>query len=707
MTTAQPITVSQAIGIALEHHRAGRLTEAENVYRQVLAVDPVNFDALHLLGVSALQSRRPTEAVDYISRALARDAGNPNAYNNIGEAYRSLEDLPRARAAFEKAIALKPDYFEAHNNLGNVYQSQDRIDEALACYRRALEINPDYPEAHVNLGNVLQERGEWADAIDRYERALDLRPEFAIALNNLGNVYRAQRKLEEALPYYEQAVAADPRYSQAYVNQGHVLLGLGARDAARASFEQALSIDPENPEARWGLTFSELSLVHAIDQPQAEFRAAFSSALGELDRWFDDTRLDEGAQAVGTLQPFYLAYHEENNRGLYGQYGAMCCRLMSRWQSRHNIRPAAGRRNAGPIRLAIVSAQIYDQSVWNAIIKGWCTNFDPQRVQLSIFHLGAAQDQETSIAQSRSSHFTQGGRSLQQWAQAICAQQPDAIAYPEIGMDPMTLRLASLRLAPVQMASWGHPETTGLPTIDHYLSSEMFEPDGADDYYTERLVRLPNLGTSYPALNVPPSDLDLEQLDVDTSVTLFVCPGAPFKYLPQHDHVFVEIARRVSECQFIFFKYVREDLHRQLSNRLEAVFENAGLDLDRFVVFIPWLKRPAFYQLLRSADVYLDTIGFSGFNTAMQAVECGLPIVTCRGRFMRGRFGAAILERLGLAESVATSTAAYVDIAAQLVLNSGTRRSVRQTIEQCREILFDDAAPIRALEDFLAKANKP
>jgi protein O-GlcNAc transferase len=215
------------------------------------------------------------------------------------------------------------------------------------------------------------------------------------------------------------------------------------------------------------------------------------------------------------------------------------------------------------------------------------------------------------------------------------------------------------------------------------------------------------LGTCYSALEVPASELDLGEMGINTDLPLFICPGAPFKYLPQHDHIFVEIARKVRECQFVFFEYARYDLHRQLFDRLNVVFENAGLDFDRFVLFVPWLKRPEFYQLLRCADAYLDTIGFSGFNTAIQAIECGLPIITLRGRFMRGRFGAGILEQLDLPELVAATTTEYVAIAAQCVLNSGHARDIRHRIVLARARLFEDAAPIRALEDFLADASRP
>jgi predicted O-linked N-acetylglucosamine transferase (SPINDLY family) len=705
MSTAAPVTVSQAIAIALEHHRAGRLAEAENIYRQVIAADPKNFDALHLLGVACLQAGRPNEAVRHISDAIALNGEHSHAYNNLGETYRALGDLEDARNAFEKAISLNPDSFQAHNNLGNVYQARERLEEAEACYRKAMALNPNYPEARVNLGNILQDRGEWDDAIEQYEIAIELRPEYGAALNNLGNTLRAQRKLEEALPYFQRAVAADPRHVQALVNLGHVLLALGSRNEAVRHFERALILDPENAEARWALTFSQLALVHAADESQGDFRQAFSTALHELDAWLDEARLEAGSEAVGTLQPFYLAYHEENNRLLLGQYGAMCVRVMRKWQAKRDLHARTRRTDSKRVRLAIVSAQIYDQSVWNAIIKGWCTTLDPSRVEISVFHLGFKQDQQTGIARSSSAHFEYGVRPLNRWAADLHAHRPDVIAYPEIGMDPMSLRLASLRLAPVQIAAWGHPETTGLPTIDCYISADAFEPADADDAYTERLIRLPTLGTHYSPLEVPAMELDHDRLGIDTAVPLYVCPGAPFKYLPQHDHVFVDIARKVGKCRFLFFEYTRKDLHLQLRERMQHVFDSANLPFSRFVTFLPWLRRDAFYALLRGAHVYLDTIGFSGFNTAIQAVECGLPVVTLRGRFMRGRFGSGILERIGLQELVAADAVEYVDIAARIALDPAYRTRVVHAIEDRRGALFDDVTPIRAFEEFLAQAT--
>ena len=310
-------------------------------------------------------------------------------------------------------------------------------------------------------------------------------------------------------------------------------------------------------------------------------------------------------------------------------------------------------------------------------------------------------DAETEAARARVAHFEHGARPLRGWVDAILARAPEVLIYPEIGMDPTTLRLAALRLARVQLAAWGHPLTSGLSTIDGYLSAQAFEPAGADAHYTERLIALPHLGCGYSRLGETPEAFDRGALAGDEP--LLVCPGTPFKYAPAHDWIYPEIARRLAPggCRFVFFVQTPLAASDALADRLERAFSAAGLDLGRHVSFVPKLPRPAFHGLLERADLMLDTLGFSGFNTAMQAIEQGLPIVAREGRFMRARFASGILRRIGMDDWVATSDERYVELAAAMAGDASHRRKARLRIEAARAVLFDDPEPVRALEELL------
>src|SRR6266568_6648391 len=606
----------------------GELDEAVVSYQRALSLSP-DTPATHFrLGNVLVDQGKPREAMACYEKALALKPDLPEAHLSLGNAFKDQGRLNDAVACYERALSLTIDLPSAHVNLGNVLNDQGKSNEAIACYQRALALRPDLPEVHYNLANVLRNLGRLDEAITCYRKAIALKPSLSEAHYGLGDSLMHRGRLDEALGCFRNVLSLEPNRPEAHSNLGNVLKDLGRLDEALACYRKALLLDPDSVEARWSIAMAQIPAVYEADADPGHYRSAFSLELEELERWFNADRVIDGFKAVGVQQPFWLAYQEENNRDLLERYGNLCTRLMGEWFNRQVFTPRGRRDFDGVIRIGIVSHHFRNHSVWNAIIKGWFEQLDRQRFSVHAFYLGVDQDRETLFAQSHASHFEQGGRGLRQWVEAILGQQLDVLIYPEIGMDPITVKLASLRLAPVQVAAWGHPETTGLPTIDYYLSAEDLEPPGAQGNYTEELVTLPHLGCFYRPWQADPARPSLDSLGIGTVSPLLLCPGVPFKYAPQHDGVFTEIARRLGRCRFIFFTHQTRNLSEKLRRRLEIVFARSRLDLGDFVTFIPWQNWPEFHGLLKRADVFLDTIGFSGFNTAMQAVECGLPLVT-------------------------------------------------------------------------------
>lgn len=621
-----------------------------------------------------------------------------------GPAAQATGELQQAEARYRSAVAQSPGDAAAHFMLGNTLAAQGRRHEAIECYRAALRLRREFPEASANLGTALKEEGRLEEAIPCYEDAIRLRPELMEAHFNLGLVFQERGEFGQAMACYEAAVRLRPELPELQYSLGYLYANADRREEALVCFRNALTQDPEYAEARWGQALSQLLAVCGPGDDPTRGRAAFAAELDALERWFHGARIASGARAVGTVQPFRLAYQEEDNRDLMRRYGRLCTRLMSHWARQESIPPPVERRRGEPVRVAVVTRYFASHPVWNAIAKGWFEKLGRGRIVLDAYCLGPADNPEAEFAKAHASHFEQGANSLRQWVDAVRGRQPDVVIYPELGMDPMTLRLASLRLAKVQAVAWGHPETSGLPTIDYYLSAEDFEPSGAQAHYTERLVPLPHLGCYVEASNTAADEPDLQTWGLDASLPILLCPGTPFKYAPGHDAVLARIASRLRDCQLVFFTYRPQELSQRLRQRLEAAFRDAGLDPRAHLRFIPWLSPPAFHGLMRRADVYLDTIGFSGFNTAMQAVECGLPIVTREGRFMRGRFGSGILRRLGAPELVAASDEEYVALAAKLVLDRRFAADMRERIAARRATLFGDLAAVDALEGFIVRA---
>ena len=208
------------------------------------------------------------------------------------------------------------------------------------------------------------------------------------------------------------------------------------------------------------------------------------------------------AAAVGSNQPFFLAYQQQNDRELQALYGAMVCRIMT---DRYPAPAPLRRRSDNRLRVGVVCGFFCWHTVWKLFLRGWLSRLDRRRFEVFGYHTGTVRDQTTTAAAGLCDHFVQGPLSSEQWRETILTDLPDILIYPEIGMDAVTGWLAAQRLAPTQCAAWGHPETSGLPTIDYFLTSAAMEPPDGQTHYTEQLVHLPNLSIYYEPLDVRPA----------------------------------------------------------------------------------------------------------------------------------------------------------------------------------------------------------
>lgn len=682
----------------------GRFGEATHAFKRALEIKPDFAEAYSNLGIVLEGQNRYDEALECHNNAISLNSIQPEFFNNLGGLLKRMARLSEALNAFDLAIKLDQSYVEAYSNRGALCFELKKFDEALASCDKAILIDSNYVEAYGNKSAVLLELRRYDEAIVCCDKAILIKSDYADAYSNRGAAFFYIKMYDEAIESCKKAIHINPNYPDAYYNLANALYAVGLQSDAISNYENALRLNPHFVQARWWRAMSELPIVATGVGNVKLSRPGFCTQLAEMDRWFFHTRLSSAYKAVGLAQPFYLAYQEEANRNILSKYGELCCRLMKGLVIRDECVKTSP-RNDNRIKVGVVASHIRQHSVWNAITKGWVQNLNPKRFELHFFHTGHWCDDETNFAKSIAAGFSEGSDNLSELAQAIMAEQFDVLLYPEIGMDTVTTMLANVRLSSVQVASWGHPETTGLPTIDYYLSANLFEPPNAQKHYSERLVQLPNLGVCIEESFVRPESFDLSSLGIAAGQPVLICPGTPFKYQPQFDHVFVEIAKELGSCQFVFFTYEIRQLTEKLRKRLFDVFLAAGLDMKRYVVFVPWQKKEGFYGLMKKADLFLDTIGFSGFNTAIQAVECGLPIVTREGRFMRGRLASGLLKRIGLGELVARNEADYVSMAVNLIRNCEYNQYIRSAIASSRNVLYNDKKVIVALEAFLEKVS--
>jgi protein O-GlcNAc transferase len=738
---------------AVALHTSGRLDDAAKLYAEILSQLPQDFDATHLLGVVALQQGRYDTAQRLITAALAVNPHDVAAVANLGTSYLRDGQLEAALQWFEIALKLQPDSVNALINAATALHNMGRYSDAIpllrqayladsssyavcnllgACliqvgetpeaakmFEAATRSRPDDAEAWANLSVVLNTLRQSARARDCADKASALKPQSAAALGALAAAQFDQGRMAEAIESYRLGTSMARPSIQMLVAYAQTLMANGLNEDAVEQLQRALTLDENSLAVRWAIAMGQIKPIYKSESGITTSRRALARHMEEVATWYQQANeIRESFNVVGTVQPFLLAYQPFNNRELLKQYGAICARWMAtmpagglraKQSAAARRAPFAGGRK---LRIGIASAQISDHSVWNAITKGWVYNIDQTKFEVYLFQLNRKSDQETEHARRMVAHFEDRPTNLPAWVEAIAARDLDVLLYPDIGMDPLTVKLASLRLAPVQAASWGHPETSGLPTVDLYISAEALEPDDAENNYSEILVRLPNLGV-YVEPRAPASVTpDLLSLNLPVDEPLLLCPGAPFKYSPIYDDVLVQIAKGLQKRFFrkngggrlVFFRSHNESIDRILESRLRAAFGKADVEFDRHVSIIPFLDPPRFFGLMRQSALMLDTLGFSGFNTALQAVECDLPVVAFEGEFMRGRLASAVMRRLDLPELVATTKQDFVDKAVKLAGDPKRREKLRAGIRQRRHVLFNDMAPVRELERRLTEA---
>jgi protein O-GlcNAc transferase len=734
-------------------HEQGRLEEAAKVYLAILADSPRDFDAAHLLGVAALQQGRFGVAQHFINAALAVNPQSVVAIGNLGTSYMRDGQLDVALQWFEIALKMEPSSQTALLNAAMAFSNMGRYGEAIPLLRRVQSAgSASYAVCNL-LGACLTRNGELAEAIDMFHaatqadpgnaegwenlaaaanavgehgrareaarKAVALKPQSSTALQALGAAQHGQGRLAEAIESYRQGAALAAPSAEMLLAYGNALLASGLNDEAIEQLQRVVALDSNNLSARWAIAIAHLKPVFKSESDLLKSRELFADAMDQVGTWYrTSTGVVDPFNAVGVSQPFYLAYQPYNNRDLLRRYGALCvswmCTLPTDDPDTSTIRSESVSSVPGDskLRIGIAAAHMHEHSVWNAITRGWVHHFDRTKINLYLFQLDPTSDQETGDARRVAQYIEDRPTNLPAWVKAIKSQRLDVLIYPEIGMDPLTARLASLRLAPVQAASWGHPESTGLPTIDLYLSADAFEPDDADANYSEKLVRLPNLGVYVEPLAPKISKPGLASLNLPNDEPLLLCPGSPFKYTPAFDDVWVHIAaslkkrflRSSSGGRLVFFRSRSDSMDRMLETRLRAAFAKGAVDFDAHVSIIPTLERSRFFGLMQKSALMLDTLGFSGFNTALQAVECDLPVLAFEGGFMRGRLASGIMRQMGLPELVAVSKAEFVQKAISLAADPGRRKKMRSTIIARRATLFCDMAPIRELERRLADA---
>ncbi|PKL77313.1 MAG: hypothetical protein CVV27_05885 [Candidatus Melainabacteria bacterium HGW-Melainabacteria-1] len=739
--------INQLLQQAYALHQQGRHSEARKLYDRVHAREPGNQDALVLLGALCYETEAYDEAVSWFARLrqlapertdflanlgaalqmtgrsdeaipiyqiVAETTPSAAAWYNLGSALKDGGQAEAAIQAFERALAIAPEHARAHNNLGALYRQLQRPDQALVHFERAVELQPDYAMGWQNLADLQRTRGQLQAAEVAYQQVLGLQPGDATLRYKLGTLYQLLGQLEASASHLKTAVELSPRMAEAWRSLGATQQAQGLFAESIQSFETALELRSDYAEA-WNNLGNSRRELGQMEQAVAAYEQALRlqpidanrlrlatllppiyASMADVSQWRE--RLNNGIAELATAPleitdplseigqtNFYLAYQGGDDRPLQEAIAALYRPLL----------PEAANATAtttpvstgdGRLRVGVLSAFLYNHSITHYYGRHLeLLAADPLIELVLLFAPGGEQDAVSDELKAKADRSLQLPRDLELARQQIAELGLDVLVYPDIGLEPFSYFLAFTRLAPVQCVLPGHPVTTGIPTIDYFVSNTWMEGSDAEAGYSEQLVRLDSLPVWYRKPSLPEHVSSRAELGLDPQKRLYLCPMTLFKIHPEMDQALAAILAADPEAEICFFRFRRTLLHELLAQRFAQTIPDHAR-----IRFLPWAERQDFFSLLHQADVLLDSFHFGGGSTHFLCFATGTPMITWPSDYLRGRSGAGLYQRIGIQETIAESPADYARLAVAIATDPERRAAIRQQILDSHGVLFEN-----------------
>jgi len=732
-----------ALRQAIAFHQTGKLADAERLYLRVMADDPREPTAPHMLGVVRAQQGRNSEALELMGVALALRPEAPEVLSNYGNVLKAEGRFAEALDSYDKALAIKPDYIATWNKRALVLRDMGRLDLALESAAKALAMQPDHVEALNTSGIVLADLGRLPEALARYDQALALAPDFPDALNNRALTLKALKRPEEALASVEQALRVHSGFAEAWNNRGIILFDLKRMGEALQSHDRALALSPNHAEAynsraavqfglRWfsesledcdralalrrdfadalynrGNALSELNRPQeallsyeqalAIDPNHPSALSGLANAAMAVGDWKRTARLGEALKAdvlagKSRIQPFVLMGYQDDN-----ELQLRCSQNYVRQAGPGALAPLwlGVRYDHAKIRLAYLSADFHEH-VTSTLLVEMFERHDRDRFEITAVSFGPNDNSRMRARlvkafdrfhDARQQSDREVAQLLRQWEIDIAV---DLGGYTS-GARPWVL---AHRPSPVQVKYIGYTGTSGSDFIDYIIADDVVVPQDQQRFFSEKVTYLPDTlwvtDVNRPVCDAPSRG----EAGLPQTGFVFCCFNHNWKITPPIFDIWMRLLGRV-EGSVLWLLEGNANIRGNLCK--EAAARGVAEDRLIFAARTTPEKHLARQQL---ADLFLDTLPYNAHTTASDALWAGLPVITTPGRSFPARVAASILKAADQQNLIARDLAEYEALALKLAREPDTLAAIRNRLRSSRDglALFDTARFTRNLE---------
>lgn len=723
-------TPDQTLAAAVKMHQAGRLAEAEQIYRTILQRSPDEAAVLHLLGLIAHQRGDNAAAEELIRRAIACSPDVADFHKNLGRVLAARGNPGEGLASYRRAAALRPGDYDAHLGAAVLLSQMNRLDEAIAAYEQSLAIQPGQRDAWIRLAQLLVQRGNLQGARIKYETALQHWPESAELLSNYGSVLKdiglvpaailAYRKAlgllpgsplilanlgvalaqagqrEEAIAVLKRAAAGEPNSAAARGRLGRVLLDFGFREEALAEFQAAAALEPAAAQRHRDIAEALGTLDRSDEALPAHRRAVELSpesgaaqqglglSLRDLGR-FDEAmealgravKLEPGNARIGSSMVITSLYHP-------GLDTPAIRRIELEWDERYakplrsSIRAHDNSRDPQRrLKIGYVSADFSAHVVGRNVLPLF-REHDHGRYEIFCYSNGSGPGAMTDRFKSYADHWIEiGAMTDEAAAERIRSDKIDILVDLALHTVNHRLLIFARKPAPVQMCFAGYPGGTGLRTMDYRISDPYLDPpDGEENEPLERVLRLADCFWCFDpdAMDVA-KGFDVGPLPALSAGSItFGSLNVPFKMNDEVLALWARVMQRVPSSRLIMLALVGP-----IRERILRKFSDAGVDPSR-VELVGRRPREQYLRLYERIDLGLDTVPYNSHSTGLESLWMGVPIVTLVGRTTVGRAGYSHLSNLGLRDLIATDRDQFVEIAVKTAGDLPRLAELRRTL---------------------------
>ena len=685
-------------GLAL--HKCGELAQAKKIYEEILREQPGYFDAIHMLGVIALQTKelelaailidqaieinssneaafnhkgvilnkqnRPIDAVKYYSKAIDINPEFSDAYSNRGNAFNELKQHQKAVEDYDEAIKRKPEFAEAYNNRGVALNNLKQHQAAIESYNKAIALNPDSAETYSNRGVAQHCLHQNQLAIDSFKKAIALNPKFAKVYSNMGNVLQDLKQHKDAIECYKTAIELAPNYAECYNNRGVALSALKQQQAAIEDYNKALELKPDYEYLQGTRIHARM---HICDWHEHEIQTAELLA-----------KLVENKKVVPSFPVLSLT------DAISLQRRAAEIWVNNKYPAKPKFENFPKKRKKGKIRLGYFSADFKEHAVPLLTAELFETH---DRKNFEIYAFSFSQEAKDEMRHRLEKSFDRF------MDVKNCSNEDIVKLSREIGID-IAIDLGGLtndsrpdifamRAAPIQVNYIGYPGTMGASYIDYIIADAQVVPEKTRQHYTEKVVYLPCFQVNDSQRRVSEKQYARQEFGLPENGFVFCCFSSNYKINPKLFDSWIKILKQVNDSVLFLYSDSQE-----VSINLQQQAKQRGLDPGRLVFGkrMPLAEHLARY---RCADLFLDTHPFNGGATVSDALWAGLPVLTFTGEAFASRMASSLLKAIDLPELITSDQDHYESLAIEMATKPEKLQFIKEKLLRNRRTtpLFD------------------